>query len=221
MTLKSNLFSRKEVSFIVKSIQKIILAVLVIGIMCAGAALAVSVSSSKDKVEPEPITDAIYPPVQDATSAPTKAEASDLAIKILPKETKTMYTYEEHELDVAMEATDSDAERKMVDTAKPAEEENETKSLTYLGSYYVVGYDTCVQCCGWSGGITASGAEATVGRTVASNDFPFGTELYIEGIGYRTVEDRGGMSSGVLDVLCNNHPECYAITGTYKVYLVS
>lgn len=93
--------------------------------------------------------------------------------------------------------------------------------MTYLGTYFVTGYDICVECCGNTNGITASGAVASVGCTVASNDFPFGTVLYIEGIGYRTVEDRGGMSSGVLDVLCNNHDECYAITGSYQVYIVN
>ena len=92
--------------------------------------------------------------------------------------------------------------------------------MTYLGTWQVYGYDTCAECCGWSAGITTSGAVATVGRTCASNDFPLGTVLYIEGIGYRTVEDRGGMARGVIDVLCADHPACYAVTGWYDVYIV-
>ena len=90
----------------------------------------------------------------------------------------------------------------------------------YLGTYTVVGYDTCAACCGWTAGITASGTQATVGRTVAMNGIPFGTTLYIEGIGERIVEDRGGMADGVIDVLCENHAACYAITGRYEVYKV-
>jgi len=69
-------------------------------------------------------------------------------------------------------------------------------------------------------GITASGAAAAVGRTVAMNGVPFGTRLYIEGIGERVVEDRGGMSAQTIDVLCADHPACYAITGWYDVYWI-
>ena len=93
-------------------------------------------------------------------------------------------------------------------------------NLTFLGNYYITGYDTCASCCGKSDGITASGARATVGRTVAMKGVPFGTQIYIEGIGYRVVEDRG-VGAGKVDVLCGNHSECYAITGTYKVYIVN
>lgn len=94
--------------------------------------------------------------------------------------------------------------------------------LRYLGSYRITGYDTCVKCCGKDDAITASGTIAEVGRTcAASKDLPFGTVLYIDGIGYRTVEDRGGAINGNrIDVLCADHPACYAITGWYDVYIV-
>ena len=93
---------------------------------------------------------------------------------------------------------------------------------TYLGSYYITGYDICEKCCGKTDGITASGAVATVGRTVAApKDIPFGTTLYIEGIGERVVEDRGGAIKGNhLDVLCEDHPACYAVTGWCDGYRV-
>lgn len=92
----------------------------------------------------------------------------------------------------------------------------------YMGLYYVTGYDTCAACCGKTDGITASGATATVGRTVAaSSEFAFGTRLYIDGIGERVVEDRGGaIDGGRIDVLCSNHDECYAITGWYDVWMI-
>lgn len=106
------------------------------------------------------------------------------------------------------------------ETEHPEPEPTPEPEMKYLGQFQCYGYDICIQCCGKTDGITASGTKATVGRTVASNDFPFGTVLYIEGLGYRTVEDRGGMASGVLDILCEDHPACYAITGVYQVYLV-
>ena len=92
----------------------------------------------------------------------------------------------------------------------------------YLGRYYITGYDTCASCCGKGDGITASGTQATVGRTCAAASFlPFGTRIYIDGLGERTVEDRGGGVNGEhIDVLCENHPQCYAITGYYDVYIM-
>ena len=47
---------------------------------------------------------------------------------------------------------------------------------TYLGTYYITGYDICYSCCGKIDGITASGVKATVGRTIAApSNLPFGT----------------------------------------------
>jgi len=44
---------------------------------------------------------------------------------------------------------------------------------------------------------TASGAPVTIGRTVAADpSIPFGTRVWIEGYGWRVVEDRGGAIRG-------------------------
>ena len=43
----------------------------------------------------------------------------------------------------------------------------------------------------WDGTACANGNYPTTGYTVACNSLPLGTKVYIEGIGYRTVEDRG------------------------------
>lgn len=102
----------------------------------------------------------------------------------------------------------------------PLDEIEAVPRLTSLGRYYITGYDTCEQCCGKADGITASGAQATVGRTCAVNGLDFGTVLYIDGIGERVVEDRGGMAAGVIDMLCEDHAACYAITGWYEVWRV-
>ena len=87
---------------------------------------------------------------------------------------------------------------------------------TYLGRYYGTGYDGCRRCS--PNGITASGTRPVAGRTVAMSGLPFGARVYIVGIGYRIVEDRG-VGPGCIDIFCNNHSECYALTGYYDVYL--
>lgn len=127
------------------------------------------------------------------------------------------------EEDFGIEDTDFDSEEKdlgVVDIASTTYSQNTGK--TYLGRFYVTGYDICYECCGKIDGITASGTYATVGRTIAApSGIPFGTTLYIDGIGERVVEDRGGLVTGNrLDVLCVNHDVCYAITGWYDVYVV-
>ena len=93
-------------------------------------------------------------------------------------------------------------------------------TLTYIGNIYCTGYDPFCRHCGSGIGLTASGVTAEVGRTVAMNGIRFGTELYIEGIGLRLVEDRGPMPGQDIDIACVDHAACYAITGRYKVYLV-
>lgn len=102
----------------------------------------------------------------------------------------------------------------------PRDETEAQPRLRYLGEFQIYGYDICEKCCLKTDGITASGAPATVGRTVAVNGLPFGTVLYIDGVGERVVEDRGGLEEGVIDVLCADHAACYAITGIYDVYIV-
>ena len=74
--------------------------------------------------------------------------------------------------------------------------------------FKVTGYCACLKCCGKTNGITASGTQATAGRTIAaSKQFSFGTKLLINGITY-TVEDRGGAIQGdKIDVYFNTHQE--------------
>lgn len=87
--------------------------------------------------------------------------------------------------------------------------ETETKELKSLGTYTVTAYCPCRKCCGkWSDGITASGATAKAGRTIAApRNFAFGTKLVINGVTY-TVEDRGGSIKGRrLDIYFSNHSE--------------
>ena len=60
----------------------------------------------------------------------------------------------------------------------------------------------------WTGRPCANGNYPTPGYTVASNDYPLGTRIYIEGLGEFVVEDTGGMGSGVIDIYMGDVETC-------------
>ena len=73
-------------------------------------------------------------------------------------------------------------------------EDRALPELIPLGSFTVYAYCSCPRCCGqWSGGPTASGTMPEEGRTIAADwdVLPAGAEVYISGVGWRTVEDTG------------------------------
>lgn len=78
-----------------------------------------------------------------------------------------------------------------------------------IEEYVITAYCPCVQCCGKSDGITASGEKAIEGITVAMDkSMPFGTKIYIDGVGERIVQDRGGAIKGNrIDLYFDSHQE--------------
>ena len=78
-----------------------------------------------------------------------------------------------------------------------------------LGRFTCYAYCSCPSCCGqWSGGPTASGTMPEEGRTIAADwgVLPAGTEVYLDGIGWRTVEDTGsGITGDKLDLYMGSH----------------
>lgn len=87
------------------------------------------------------------------------------------------------------------------------EEKKPDKVLVSLGEYRISAYCPCEKCCGWNTGITASGTQATAGRTAAMNGVPFGTKIVIDGHEY-TIEDRGGgLGSKIIDIYFDTHEE--------------
>ena len=91
---------------------------------------------------------------------------------------------------------------------KPKEPEME-----YIGNYWITGYVA-------TGANCADGSVPRSGWTAACNSLPFGTVVYIKGLGTRVITDRGGMANDVIDVFCDSVSDCYAITGSYKVFIV-
>lgn len=73
----------------------------------------------------------------------------------------------------------------------------------------ITAYCHCAKCCGKTDGITASGDKATEGVTIAMDkSMPFGTKIYIDGVGERIVQDRGGAIKGNrIDLYFDSHQE--------------
>ena len=87
-------------------------------------------------------------------------------------------------------------------------------NYTYLGSYELTAYE-------WTGRACANGNYPTSGYTVACNSLALGTRIYIEGYGEYVVEDRGGMSSNVIDVYLGDYNSCVQFgRKTADVYII-
>lgn len=97
-----------------------------------------------------------------------------------------------------------EAELKKVQSSIPYNSSNSGNVYTVEVTYYTTAGDE-----GSGTGITASGAYATVGRTVACNFLPLGSRVMIDGNVY-VVEDRGGMGYGVVDILVGSKSEAFA-----------
>ena len=100
-------------------------------------------------------------------------------------------------MDSVEENVSDGAENTEIETAKQSNGE----------SYVITAYCACIKCCGKTDGITASGVKAVEGVTVATDSsIPFGTKVYIDGVGERIVQDRGGAIKGNrIDLYFSDH----------------
>ena len=95
-------------------------------------------------------------------------------------------------------------------------EESPEEELEYLGTFEMTAYE-------WTGNPCANGNYPEVGYTVACNSLPLGTTVYIEGVGYRVVEDRGAdwHGSNWMDLYLGDVDSCYAWgVRSVEVYIV-
>ena len=79
--------------------------------------------------------------------------------------------------------------------------------------------------CGEGRGITASGQPIQADVTVAADQtlLPYGTVLYIEGVGIRIVQDKGaGVQGYHLDVAVDTHENALAWSGygEHRVWII-
>lgn len=105
-----------------------------------------------------------------------------------------------------------------------------------LGEYTVTAYCSCEKCCGsWAAerpdGVVygAAGQPLVAGISVAAlqENLPFGSVVYIEGIGIRVVQDTGPEAifdrydGKLIDVYCDSHEDAEEISkSTREVWLL-
>ena len=96
-------------------------------------------------------------------------------------------------------------------------------TTAYLGAYRVTFYCNCSQCCGiWAGSsVGASGMSLIPWYTCAcGSEIPFGSRLYIEGLGEFMCVDRG-VGWGCVDIYINDHSEIPSWgAGYFDTYLI-
>ena len=138
----------------------------------------------------------------------------EVTVEVAEEENSTTETYYEP----TTEEAPTEEPTTEATTEAPSTEAN---GMTYLGTYSLTAYCSCVNCCGKSNGITASGTQATAGRTVACNSLPLGTVISINGHQY-VVEDTGGMGGNVIDIYFSSHEEAINFgRQSADVYLVN
>ena len=111
--------------------------------------------------------------------------------------------------------TENERLRQEIDNLKDSKYE-----FKYLGTYKITYYcdERTDHICGGTG-VTASGVPTDVGTTIAVDPkiIPYGTEVYIEGVGHRIAQDCGGaVKDKHIDVLVQTHAEAMRLGTTYK-----
>jgi 3D (Asp-Asp-Asp) domain-containing protein len=96
----------------------------------------------------------------------------------------------------------------VAESVKVAETEEKEPNTTY-GNYEITHYCKCARCCGKNDGITATGTQATAGRTIAVDPkvIPLGTEVIIDGQHYIAEDTGGAIKGNKIDIFCDSHEE--------------
>lgn len=144
-------------------------------------------------------------------------------------ENVTINTIAEPKIEIKSEETQTKEEKVTSRSNKKRENQSQNNSTqkssvsqTQNGyiKFEATAYCPCKQCCGKTNGITASGAKAKAGVTVAMpSKYKFGTKIEIKGMGTYIVQDRGGAINGNrIDIFFNTHQEALKF-GRRTVYL--
>lgn len=117
------------------------------------------------------------------------------------------------------------AEQNLMETTDRIEQ-SKSLGMRYIGEYRCTAYccEKYPHICG-GGGNTASGKPVQADVTVAVGDLktlPYGTFIYIEGVGTRIVQDTGHLAKNQIDVAVDTHDHAlhFEGQGVHKVYIL-
>ena len=137
---------------------------------------------------------------------PLIEESSSAGEEVAEDETATEPLAEPEEIieEEIIEEPEEITEETIEEEAVMVDSTEEESGMIYMGEYQITAYE-------WTGNPCANGNYPTPGYTVACNSLPFGTVVYIEGVGYRTVEDRGASwhSDQWIDLYLGDVLECF------------
>jgi hypothetical protein len=126
-------------------------------------------------------------------------------------------TYDEQPVETYIESVETSTETPTEQTVvnEPVEESN-NGGMTLLGNLRITGYVA------YDGAHTANGDVPYVGGVAMSTSYglPYGTTIYIEGLGYYTLNDTG-CAYGVVDVFCYSVGDCYNLPAYCNVYVIN
>lgn len=94
--------------------------------------------------------------------------------------------------------------------------EEKRAKIVNLGTFHITHYCPCMECCGKTDGITASGTKAKEGRTIAVDPdiIPLGTEVEIDGHTYIAEDIGGAIDGNRIDVYVSSHERAWEL-GVY------
>ena len=107
--------------------------------------------------------------------------------------------------------------RKAFVSAEHLQDTDPFEEMAYMGTWRVTAY-------AYTGSPCANGNYPETGYTIAHNSLPFGTKVFIEGVGFRTVEDRGPewLGDEWCDLYLDDYDSCVQWGNQYrKVWLVT
>lgn len=100
---------------------------------------------------------------------------------------------------------------------------NTEREVKYIGEYEITAYCPCEYCCGKTDGITATGTQATQGRTIAVDPYliPYGTQVIIDGHTYIAEDCGEAIEGNKIDIFFDSHEEAeeYGVKNL-SVYIV-
>lgn len=81
--------------------------------------------------------------------------------------------------------------------------------LHSLGMYTITFYCSCQKCCGKTNGITATGTQVKINKTIAVDPkvIPLGSTVFIDGKSYIAEDVGGGVKKLHIDIYVSTHQE--------------